>query len=111
MASPYVKVATDANFVTEVLGSDTPALIDFWAEWCGPCRALSPLVDQIAEENQGKLKVFKMNVDENPNTPAQYGVRGIPTLLLVQGGQVKEQLIGAHTKAKLVSAISNVVAA
>jgi len=101
MASPYVKVATDANFVTEVLGSDTPALIDFWAEWCGPCRALSPLVDQIAEENQGKLKVFKMNVDENPNTPAQYGVRGIPTLLLVKNGKVVDQLVGAVPKPTL----------
>lgn len=101
MASPHVKTATDANFATEVLGSDKPALVDFWAEWCGPCRALAPLVDQIAEENQGKLKVFKMNVDENPDTPAQYGVRGIPTLILVKGGKVVDQLVGSVPKPTL----------
>ncbi|MDL1872564.1 thioredoxin [Deltaproteobacteria bacterium PRO3] len=101
MASPYVKTATDANFVSDVLGSDVPALVDFWAEWCGPCRALAPLVDQIAEENQGKLKVFKMNVDENPNTPSQYGVRGIPTLILVKGGKVVDQLVGSVPKPTL----------
>lgn len=98
MASPHVKVATDANFEQEVLKSDIPALVDFWAEWCGPCRALGPLVDQVAEENQGKVKVFKMNVDENPDTPARYGVRGIPTLILVKGGQVVDQLVGAVPK-------------
>lgn len=101
MASPYVKTATDANFVSDVLGSDVPALVDFWAEWCGPCRALAPLVDQIAEENQGKLKVFKMNVDENPNTPSQYGVRGIPTLIMVKGGKVVDQLVGSVPKPTL----------
>jgi thioredoxin 1 len=98
MASPNVKVATDANFEQEVLKSDIPALVDFWAEWCGPCRALGPLVDQVAEENQGKIKVFKMNVDENPETPARYGVRGIPTLILVKGGQVVDQLVGSVPK-------------
>jgi thioredoxin 1 len=101
MANPHVKTATDANFVAEVLGSNLPALVDFWAEWCGPCRALAPLIDQIAEEQQGKLKVFKMNVDENPNTPAQYGVRGIPTLLLVKNGQVIDQLVGAVPRGSL----------
>ena len=106
-----VQEVTDSNFDAEVLQSATPVLIDFWAPWCGPCRAIAPVVDELAKEYAGKLKVVKMNVDDNPRTPAQYGVRGIPTLLLIQGGQVKEQLIGAHTKAKLVSAISNVVAA
>ena len=101
MSSPYVKTATDANFVSDVLGSDVPVLVDFWAEWCGPCRALGPLVDQVAEENQGKLKVFKMNVDENPNTPSQYGVRGIPTLILVKGGKVVDQLVGSVPKPTL----------
>ena len=106
-----VQEVTDSNFDAEVLQSATPVLIDFWAPWCGPCRAIAPVVDELAKEYAGKLKVVKMNVDDNPRTPAQYGVRGIPTLLLIQGGQVKEQLIGAHTKAKLVSAISNVVVA
>ncbi len=106
MSSPHIKIATDANFVSEVLGSDTPALVDFWAEWCGPCRALGPLVDQIAEEHQGKLKVFKMNVDENPNTPAQYGVRGIPTLIIVKGGKVVDQLVGAVPKNALDQFVS-----
>ena len=101
MSNPNVKIATDANFQSEVLNSELPALVDFWAEWCGPCRALGPLVDQVANETQGKLKVFKMNVDENPDTPAQYGVRGIPTLLLVKGGKVIDQLVGSVPKPTL----------
>ena len=101
MANAHVKIATDDNFSNEVLGSDLPAVVDFWAEWCGPCRALSPLVDQVAQENQGKIKVFKMNVDENPNTPAQYGVRGIPTLILVKNGKVIDQLVGSVPKPSL----------
>ncbi len=109
MANPHVKVATDANFVSEVLGSDVPALIDFWAEWCGPCRAIAPLIDQIADEQQGKLKVFKMNVDENPNTPSQYGVRGIPTLLLVKNGKVVDQLVGSVPRSALDQFVAKVV--
>ena len=110
MANPHVKTATDANFVSEVLGSDVPALVDFWAEWCGPCRAIAPLVDQIAEENQGKLKVFKMNVDDNPNTPAQYGVRGIPTLIMVKNGKVVDQLVGSVPKGSLDQFVSKALA-
>ena len=110
MANPHVKTATDANFVSEVLGSDVPALVDFWAEWCGPCRAIAPLVDQIAEENLGKLKVFKMNVDDNPNTPAQYGVRGIPTLIMVKNGKVVDQLVGSVPKGSLDQFVSKALA-
>jgi thioredoxin 1 len=101
MASNKVHTATDANFETEVLNSQIPVLVDFWAEWCGPCRALAPLVDQVAEENQGKLKVVKMNVDENPETPAKYGVRGIPTLILLKNGQLVDQLVGSVPKNRL----------
>jgi thioredoxin 1 len=101
MASDKVHTATDANFETECLKSQIPVLVDFWAEWCGPCRALAPLVDQIAEEHQGKLKVVKMNVDENPETPAKYGIRGIPTLILLKDGELVDQLVGSVPKNKL----------
>ena len=106
-----VLAVSDDSFESEVLQSPTPVLVDFWAPWCAPCRAIAPVVEELAREYAGKLKVVKMNVDDNPRTPSQYGVRGIPTLLLVHGGQVKEQLIGAQPKAKLVSAIGNVVVA
>jgi thioredoxin len=106
MASNKVGTATDANFETECLKSQVPVLVDFWAEWCGPCRALAPLVDQVAEENQGKLKVVKMNVDENPETPAKYGVRGIPTLILLKNGQLVDQLVGSVPKNRLDQFIS-----
>src|SRR5262245_10935805 len=104
-----VLAVSDDSFEREVLQSPTPVLVDFWAPWCAPCRAIAPIVDELSREYDGKLKVVKMNVDENPRTPSQYGVRGIPTLLVIQGGQVKQQLVGAQPKAKLVSAIGNVV--
>ena len=106
-----VLAVSDDSFESEVLQSPAPVLVDFWAPWCAPCRAIAPVVEELARDYAGKLKVVKMNVDDNPRTPSQYGVRGIPTLLLIHGGQVKEQLIGAQPKAKLVSAIGNVVAA
>ena len=105
-----VLAVSDDTFEREVLQSSTPVLVDFWAPWCGPCRAIAPVVEELAREYDGKLKVVKMNVDDNPSTPNKYGVRGIPTLLLIEGGQVKEQLVGAQPKARLVSAIGNVVA-
>ncbi len=101
MASEHTLIATDENFSREVLQSQLPVLVDFWAEWCGPCKALGPLIDQLAQENQGKLKVMKLNVDDNPETPARYGVRGIPTLILVKGGQVVDQLVGSVPKPTL----------
>jgi thioredoxin len=106
-----VTPVADDSFEREVLQSATPVLIDFWAPWCAPCRAIAPVVDEIAREYAGKLKVVKMNVDENPRTPSRYGVRGIPNLILFQGGQVKEQIVGAVPKSQLVKAIGNVVAA
>lgn len=93
---------TDADFETEVLKSSTPVLVDFWAEWCGPCRALTPTIDALAAERTGKLKVVKVNVDESPNAPGKYGVRSIPALYLFKNGQVVAQTVGALPKTDLV---------
>src|SRR6188508_1474523 len=97
-----VREVTDATFESEVLKSDIPVLIDFWAPWCGPCRAIAPLVEELATEYAGKLKVAKMNVDDNPQVPSKYNVRSIPNLVLFKGGQVKEQIVGAVPKATLI---------
>ena len=104
-----VSEISDQSFEAEVLQSPVPVLIDFWAPWCGPCRAIAPVVEELATEYQGRIKVVKMNVDDNPQTPTRYGVRGIPNLILFQGGQVKEQITGAVPKAQLVRAITSVV--
>lgn len=109
MASNLVHQATDDNFEKEVLKSNVPALVDFWAEWCGPCRALAPIVDELASEYSGKLKVFKMNVDENPVTPGRYGIRGIPTLLLFKNGELVDQVVGAHPKQNIAQMIGKAV--
>ena len=105
MSSKNVFIATDANFEAEVLKSSVPVLVDFWAEWCGPCRALGPTIDELAEQYAGRVKVFKMNVDENPNTPGSFRIRGIPTLILFKGGAVAEQIVGAHPKATIATAM------
>jgi thioredoxin 1 len=101
MSSKNVLTATDTNFEADVLQSNVPVLIDFWAEWCGPCRALAPTIDELADQFAGKVKVMKMNVDENPMTPGKYRIRGIPTLLVFKGGQLVDQLVGAHPKASI----------
>src|SRR5690242_12008660 len=105
--SANISEVSDSNFQAEVIEASKtqPVLVDFWAVWCGPCRALSPTVDAIAAENAGKLKVMKMNVDENMNTPGKYNIRGIPTLLIFKGGQVAEQVVGAVPKDTIVKAI------
>jgi thioredoxin len=110
MPSDKVTHATDANFEAEVLKSGQPVLVDFWAPWCGPCRAIAPYVDQLADEYSGRLKVVKINVDDNPQTPARFGVRGIPNLVIIKGGQVKEQIVGAVPKANLVRAVDSALA-
>ena len=89
---------TDQNFETEVLNSDKPVVIDFWAEWCAPCRQIAPIIGALAEEYTGKVKIYKMNVDESPQTPGKYGVRAIPTVLAFKGGQVVQQVQGARPK-------------
>src|SRR5262249_37482415 len=105
-----VQQVSDDSFQTEVLQASLPVLIDFWAPWCGPCRAIAPIVEELAGTYSGKLKVVKMNVDDNPNTPAKYGVRGIPNLIIFKGGTVQEQIVGAVPKTQLVKAIDKVVA-
>jgi thioredoxin 1 len=100
---------TDANFEDEVLKSDLPVVLDFWAEWCAPCRAISPIIKQIAEDYDGKVKVVKMNIDENPQTPGKYGVRAIPTVLAFNNGQVVEQLQGARPKAAFEEMVTKLV--
>ena len=100
---------SDTSFDQEVLQSEVPVLIDFWAPWCGPCKAISPIVEELAGEYSERLKVVKMNVDDNPQTPSRYGVRGIPNLILFKGGQVADQIVGAVPKAHLVKAIDHVL--
>ena len=92
---------TDNDFTTEVLESDLPVVVDFWAEWCGPCKVIGPALEEISEEMAGKVKIVKVDIDENPQTPMQYGVRGIPTLLIFDKGEVKAEKIGAAPKSKL----------
>lgn len=105
MASEYVHEFTDANFETEVLGSEIPVLVDFWATWCGPCRMIAPLVDEIATEYQGRLKVGKVDTDSNQQRAASLGVSSIPALFVFKGGEVVERIIGMQPKPKLLARI------
>jgi thioredoxin 1 len=105
MASDAIFEVTDTNFDQDVLKADQPVLVDFWATWCGPCRAIAPIVDELATEYKGKVKIGKMDVDRNSATPMRYGVRGIPTLLVFKGGQVKEQIVGYVAKEKIQQAL------
>ena len=92
---------SDAEFEKDVLNANETVIVDFWAEWCGPCKALGPLVDELAHEMKGKAKILKMNIDDNPHTPAKYGVRGIPTLMVFKGGEVTETKVGGMSKGQL----------
>ncbi len=96
---------TDANFGEKVEKSSTLTIVDFWAEWCAPCRMLAPIVEQLAEENKGSVKVGKLNVDENPKTATKYGIRGIPTLLFIKDGKVQEQVVGVRSKGEIQGVI------
>jgi thioredoxin 1 len=98
---------TDSSFEQEVLGSDTPVLVDYWAEWCGPCKSIAPILDEIATEYSDKIRVAKLNIDDNPATPPKYGIRGIPTLMLFKGGNVEATKVGAVSKSQLAAFIDS----
>ncbi len=108
MGSP--QVVTDDTFQVDVIESETPVLVDFWADWCAPCKMIAPIVDDLAEEYDGKVKFAKMDVDSNPKTPMTYGVRGIPTLLIFNGGSPVDQVVGAVPKAALKGRIDKAIA-
>ena len=104
--SPNITEVSDTSFESEVLSSNTPVLVDFWAVWCAPCKMLTPTVEAVAADHVGKLKVAKLNVDDNPATAARYGIKGIPTLVLYKNGQEKERIVGVTSKENIVGMIS-----
>ena len=101
MGSANVKHTSDQNFEKDVLTSGKPVLVDFWATWCAPCRAIAPIIDEVADQYAGKLEVYKVDIDSNPEAPSRFGVRGIPTVILFKGGQVVDQVVGAVPKSQI----------
>ena len=110
MASDLIKHVSDASFEADVVQSSTPVIVDFWAEWCGPCKMIAPILDEVASAYQGKLQVAKMNVDENRDVAAKFGIRGIPTLMVFKGGQLAATKVGAMSKAQLTAFIDQQLA-
>lgn len=110
MASELIKHVSDASFEVDVLQSALPVLVDYWAEWCGPCKMIAPILDEVATAFEGKLQIAKMNVDENRDIPAKFGIRGIPTLMLFKGGQLAATKVGAMSKAQMVAFIDQQLA-
>ena len=107
MSSELIKHTSDASFESDVLKSDKPVLVDYWAEWCGPCKMIAPILDDVAKSYAGKLTVAKLDIDANPGVPAKYGIRGIPTLILFKGGEVAAQKVGALSKSQLTAFIDS----
>lgn len=105
--SDKIVYVTDDTFEAEIINAEGAVLVDYWADWCGPCKMIAPILDEIAEEYAGKLKVAKLNIDENPNTPPKYGIRGIPTLMLFKGGNVEATKVGAVSKSQLATFIDS----
>jgi thioredoxin 1 len=103
MAGEKVQAVSDSSFEADILQADLPVLVDFWAPWCGPCKAIAPMIDELAAEYDGKIRIAKMNVDDNPATPGKYGIRAIPTLILFKGGQILDQITGAVGKKQLAA--------
>ena len=103
MSSPEIRHVTDDSFDPEVLKSETPVLVDYWAEWCGPCKMIAPILDEVSKDYGGRLQIAKLNVDENREVPAKFGIRGIPTLMLFKGGQLAATKVGALSKAQLTA--------
>lgn len=110
MASELIKHLSDASFEADVLQATTPVLVDYWAEWCGPCKMIAPILDEVAGAYQGKLTIAKMNVDENREIPAKFGIRGIPTLMLFKGGELAATKVGALSKSQLTAFIDEQLA-
>ena len=105
--SEHIHYVTDDTFEPEVLQSDTPVLVDYWAEWCGPCKMIAPILDEVAQEYAGRLKIAKLNIDENQATPPKYGIRGIPTLMIFKNGNIEGTKVGALSKSQLTAFIDS----